>query len=94
MKEIVVCLLGKEDEVLTGQLAMLSERHHAGVRRISFDEADRCIAEGDENIFFISDDEATLAKARNKGMSVNSPQKMKESYDKAMEMLKAIGGRR
>lgn len=93
MKEIVVCLLGKEDEVLARQISMLSERHHVDVRRISFDEADGCIAAGDGDVFFISDDEAMLDKARAKGMAVNSPQKMRESYEKAMEMLKALGGR-
>lgn len=94
MKEIIVCLKNREDDVLTKQLSMLSERHHAGVRRISFGEAESCIDTGDGDALFISDDEALLEKARNKGMAVNSPQKMKESYQKAMEMLGGMIGRK
>ena len=93
MKEIIVCLKNREDDVLSKQLSMLSERHHAGVRRISFTEAESCIDTGDGDAMFISDDETLLEKARSKGMAVNSPQKMRESYEKAMEMLKALGGR-
>lgn len=32
-----------------------------------------------------------LEKAKNKGIATNDPQKMRESYAKAMEMLKAMG---
>ena len=94
MKEIIVCLKNREDDVLTKQLSMLSERNHAGVRRISFGEVESCIDTGDGDVMFISDDEVLLEKARSKGMAVNSPQKMKESYQKAMEMLGGMIGRR
>ena len=94
IKEILICLKGKEDEVLARQISMLSERHHAKVRRISFAEAESCIEEAGQNVFFISDDTALLSKAQDRGLSVNSPDKMRESYEKAMEMLKALGGRR
>ena len=94
IKEILVCLQGKEDEVLAKQISMLSERHHAKVRRISFAEAESCIEEGGQDVFFISDDTALLSKAQDRGLSVNSPDKMRESYEKAMEMLKALGGKR
>ena len=94
MKEIIVCLKNKEDDVLSRQLSMLSERHHAGVRRISVGEAESCIASGYGDVMLISDDEALLEKARSKGMAVNSPQKMKESYQKAMEMLGGMIGRK
>ncbi len=94
MKEIIVCLKNREDDVLSKQLSMLSERHHASVRRISFGEAESCIDTGDGDVMFISDDEALLEKARSKGMAVNSPQKMKESYQKAMEMLGGMIGRK
>lgn len=91
MREIVLCLKTKEDEILSKQVAMLSERHHAGVKRISSDEARSVIRNGNENILFISDDETLLNEAKEKGLLVNNPMKMKESYAKAMEMLKTIG---
>ena len=90
MREIVLCLKTKEDEILSKQVAMLSERHHAGVKRISSDEARSVIRNGNENILFISDDETLLNEAKEKGLLVNSPMKMKESYAKAMEMLKTL----
>lgn len=90
MREIVLCLKTKEDEILSKQVAMLSERHHAGVKRISSDEARNVIRNGNENILFISDDETLLNEAKEKGLLVNNPMKMKESYAKAMEMLKTL----
>ena len=94
IKEILVCLQGKEDEVLVRQISMLSERHHAKVRRISFAEAESSIEEAGQDVFFISDDKALLSKAQARGISGNSPEKMRESYEKAMEMLKALGQKR
>lgn len=93
MKEIIVCLKNREDDVLTKQLSMLSERHHAEVKRVSLEDAENCIAVGGD-VLFISDDEALMERARAKGMSVNSPQKMKESYQKAMEMLGGLIGKK
>ena len=40
---------------------------------------------------FICDDEKLLAMAKDNGIATNEPQKMRESYAKAMEMLKALG---
>ena len=91
MREIVLCLKTKEDEILSKQVAMLSERHHASVKRVSADEARSVIETGNENTLFISDDETLLNVAKEKGLLANSPMKMKESYAKAMEMLKTIG---
>ena len=88
--KIVLCISGIEDEVLTKQLAMLSERHHAEVERVDASKA-ACIIDGCEpDILFISDDEALLSEARSKGMAINDPASMKESYNKAMEMLKTL----
>ncbi len=83
--------MGEEDEILAKQVSMLKERHNATVKRVTFDEAESIISAGEEDALFISDDEGLANKAREKGMSVNSPQKMKESYEKAMEMLKTLG---
>ena len=73
---------------------MLSERHHAEVERVDAEKANRIIEGGETDALFISDDKALLAKAVERGMATNDPASMKESYEKAMEMLKAIGGRR
>ena len=89
--KIVLCISGNEDEVLTKQLAMLSERHHADVERIDASEAAGIIADCEPGIFFISDDETLLSEARSKGVAINDPATMKESYNKAMEMLKLLG---
>lgn len=91
MKNIIICLMGEEDEILAKQVSMLKERHNATVKRVTFEEAESIISAGEEDALFISDDEGLANKAREKGMSVNSPQKMKESYEKAMEMLKTLG---
>ncbi|MBQ6414759.1 MAG: hypothetical protein IJJ65_00750 [Butyrivibrio sp.] len=91
MKNIIICLMGEEDEILAKQISMLKERHNATVKRVTFDEAESIISAGEEDTLFISDDEGLANKAREKGMSVNSPQKMKESYEKAIEMLKTLG---
>ena len=92
--KIYLCLSEKEDEVLTRQLSMLGERHHAEVERVDAEKANRIIEGGEADVLFISDDKALLAKAVERGMATNDPASMKESYEKAMEMLKAIGGRR
>ena len=92
--KIYLCLSEKEDEVLTRQLSMLGERHHAEVERVDAEKANRIIEGGEADVLFISDDKALLAKAVEKGIATNDPASMKESYEKAMEMLKAIGGRR
>ena len=89
--KIVLCLSEKEDEVLERQIGMLKERHHAEVERISADDADDYISQCDSEMLFICDDEKLLAMAKDKGIATNDPQKMRESYAKAMEMLKAMG---
>ena len=89
--KIVLCISGSEDEVLTKQLAMLSERHHADVERIDVSEAASIIAGCEPGILFISDDETLLSEAKSKGVAINNPASMKESYNKAMEMLKSLG---
>lgn len=89
--KIVLCLSENEDEVLEKQIGMLKERHHAEIDRISAGEAVEYISDCDTQVLFISDDEELLAIAKDKGIATNEPKKMKESYAKAMEMLKAMG---
>ena len=89
--KIIVCLKEKEDEVIEKQIAMLSERNHAEVDRISGDVAVSCLQEFDSSALFICDDEDILRQASEKGITTNTPKKMKESYAKAMEMLSALG---
>lgn len=89
--KIVLCLNEKEDEVLDKQIAMLKERHHAEVVRLSSDDTADYLGSCDGDILLISDDKILLEKAANKGITTNEPQKMRESYAKAMEMLKALG---
>ncbi len=89
--KIVLCLSENEDEVLEKQIGMLKERHHAEIDRISVGEAVEYISDCDTQVLFISDDEELLAIAKDKGIATNEPKKMKESYAKAMEMLKAMG---
>ncbi len=89
--KIVLCLSENEDEVLEKQIGMLKERHHAEIDRISVGEAVEYISDCDTQVLFISDDEDLLAIAKDKGIATNEPKKMKESYAKAMEMLKAMG---
>ena len=89
--KIFLCISETEDEVLTKQLAMLSERHHADVERIDAAMAADIIADCGPDTLFISDDDNLLLEAKDKGMATNTPAKMRESYKKAMEMLKALG---
>ena len=89
--KIVLCLSEKEDEVLEKQIAMLKERNHADVEHMSLSDAGDFISGCEDEVLFISDDEELLEKARTKGVATNDPQKMRESYSKAMEMLKTIG---
>ncbi len=89
--KIVLCLSGKEDAVLKRQIAMLKERHHADVEHISSSDAADYISGCVDEVLFICDDEELLEKAKNKGIATNNPQKMRKSYTKAMEMLKAMG---
>ena len=89
--KIVLCLSEREDDVLAKQVAMLKERHHAEVERISLPEASDFISGCVDEVLFISDNEEVLAKAKDRGLATNDPGKMKESYNKAMEMLKAMG---
>nr|WP_297703079.1 hypothetical protein [uncultured Butyrivibrio sp.] len=88
---IVLCLRENEDDVLEKQIAMLKERHHAVVEHMSSPEASNYISGCEDEVLFISDDEDLLEKAKSKGIATNDPQKMRESYAKAMEMLKAMG---
>ena len=89
--KIVLCLREKEDEILEKQINMLKERHHAELERVSVSEAVDYISECEAEVLFICDDEQLLALAKDKGLATNDPQKMRESYNKAMEMLKAMG---
>ncbi len=89
--KIVLCIREKEDEVLNKQIAMLKERHHACLERLSAADAAEYISACEAEVLFISDDENLLALAKEKGIATNNPQKMRESYAKAMEMLKAMG---
>ncbi|WP_024865711.1 hypothetical protein [Butyrivibrio sp. FCS014] len=89
-KEIVICLQTKEDELLTGQVSMLCERHGASARWILPADADSVMGSAGNIFMLISDDEALLEKARALGITVNTPQKMRESYEKAMEMLRKL----
>ena len=89
--KIVLCLSEKEDEMLEKQIAMLKERHHANVEHMSSSDAADYISGCEDEILFISDDKELLEKAKSRGHATNYPQKMRESYYKAMEMLKAMG---
>ncbi len=89
--KIVLCLSEKEDEILEKQIEMLKERHHAEVVRVNADDAAKYISECETEVLFICDDEKLSAMAKYKGIATNDPRKMKESYAKAMEMLKAMG---
>ncbi len=89
--KIILCLSEKEDEVLEKQIGMLKERHHAPVERISMEDAADYISGCEADALFICDDEKMVALAKARGIVTNDPQKMRESYAKAMEMLKAMG---
>ena len=92
--KIVVCLNEKEDEVLTKQIEMLKERHKAEVDRVAVDEGSAYLSSCDTSILFICDDSVLLDQAKGRGIATNDPAKMRESYAKAMEMLKAMGMKR
>ncbi len=89
--KIVLCIREKEDDVLNKQIAMLKERHHACLEQLSAADAAEYISACEAEVLLISDDENLLALAKEKGIATNDPQKMRESYAKAMEMLKAMG---
>ncbi|WP_026518493.1 hypothetical protein [Butyrivibrio sp. MC2021] len=89
--KIVLCLREKEDEVLRKQIEMLKERHHAELMMVSADDADDYISNCESEVLFICDDAKLLAVAKDRGLASNDPKKMRESYEKAMEMLKAMG---
>ena len=89
--EILVCLKNNADEVFEKQLNMLKERHHADVLRMEMDEAADYIKSCSSEVLLISDDEEMLAKSKAAGLSTNNPAAMRESYMKAMEMLKTMG---
>ena len=91
--EIILCTNEIEDEILSKQIAMLKERHHAEVKRISSSDADDYISLCETTALFISENEELIAKAKNRGIATNTPGKMRESYEKAMEMLKSIQAR-
>ena len=90
ISKIVLCISEKEDEILGKQIEMLKERHHAELVRLSADDVPRFISENETDVLFICDDEKLLAMAKEKGMATNNPQKMREAYAKAMEMLKGL----
>ncbi len=89
--EIIICLKDNADEVFEKQVKMLKERHHANVLRMDLTEATDYINTCSSDILFISDEETLLSKAREAGLSTNNPAAMRESYMKAMEMLKSMG---
>ena len=89
--KIILCLSEQEDNVLEKQIAMLKERHHAEIVRISLSDAPDYISGCEGEVLLISDDKDLLERAKNRGIATNDPQKMRESYAKAMEMLKALG---
>ena len=89
--EIIICLKDNADEVFEKQVNMLKERHHARVQRMGTKEAADHIKTCSSDILFISDDEDMLSKAKGAGLATNNPAAMRESYMKAMKMLKTIG---
>jgi hypothetical protein len=89
--EIIICLKNNADEVFEKQVNMLKERHNSQVLRMESDEATDYIKTCSSDILFISDDEDILSEAREAGLSTNNPATMRESYMKAMDMLKTMG---
>jgi hypothetical protein len=89
--EIIICLKNNADEVFEKQVNMLKERHNAQVLRMEANEASDYIKTCSSDILFISDDEDILSEAREAGLSTNNPATMRESYMKAMDMLKTMG---
>jgi hypothetical protein len=89
--KIILCLAEKEDEILAKQVEMISERHHADVEKADADRALEIISDSKTDILLISDNDELLSMAKAKGIATNTPDKMRESYAKAMEMLKTLG---
>jgi hypothetical protein len=89
--EIIICLKNDADEVFEKQVKMLKERHHVKELRMKPDEVTGYIKTCSEESLVISDDEDILSKAKAAGLSTNNPVAMRESYTKAMEMLKTLG---
>ena len=89
--EIIICLKNNADEIFEKQLKMLKERNHAQVLHMGTTEAAGYIKTCSSDVLFISDDEDMLLKAKEIGLATNNPATMRESYMKAMEMLKAMG---
>ena len=89
--EIIICLKDNADEVFEKQVKMLEERHHAQVLRMGTKEATDYIKTCPSDILFISDEEDMLLKAKEAGLATNNPGRMRESYLKAMDMLKTLG---
>ncbi len=90
--EIIICLKDNADEVFDKQVGMLKERHHAKVLRMGAAEAADYVKTCPADVLFLSDDEDMLSNAREAGLATNSPAAMRESYMKAMEMLKTLNG--
>ena len=89
--KIVISLKDNADEVFEKQVKMLKERHKAQELRMEISEAAEYVTSCASDTLFISDDEEILSKAKEAGLATNSPGAMRESYMKAMEMLKAMG---
>ncbi|MBQ3796909.1 MAG: hypothetical protein II842_11590 [Butyrivibrio sp.] len=89
--EIIICLKDNADEIFEKQVKMLKERNHSQVLHMGPKEAADYIKICSSDILFISDDEDMLSKAKEIGLATNNPATMRESYMKAMEMLKTIG---
>ena len=89
--EIIICLNNDADEVFEKQVKMLKERHKAQMLRIEAREAADYLKTCSAEALFISDDEDMLSMAKEAGLATNTPVAMRESYTKAMDMLKAMG---
>ena len=88
---IVISLKDNADEVFEKQVNMMKERHKASELRLELDEAVEYFKSCSFDDIFISDDEDLLSKAKEAGIATNNPKAMRESYMKAMEMLKSLG---
>ena len=89
--EIIISVIDNTDEVFEKQVNMLQERHHAKILRMALDEAVGYIETCSKEALFICDKEDLLSKARAAGLATNDPKAMRESYMKAMDMLKTMG---
>ena len=89
--EIILCLRNNADEVLEKQVNMLKERHNAQVLQMAAEEAAAYLKTCSSDALLISDDQDILLMAKEAGLATNSPEAMRDSYKKAMEMLKAMG---